>query len=130
MKKIFLGLICLISLTTITNAQVNSTKKELTKEQQESMAAKKEADLIELFKRADLNEEQQAKSRAAMTDYHNQALATKADASLSAEEKTTKIKLLSEEKENKLKEIMGEFQYKAFETARKAQKESYLLQKN
>ena len=128
MKKIFLSCICIISLTTITSAQVSNTKKELTKEQQETLAARKEADLIELFKRADLNDEQQAKSRAVMADFSLQATAIKADNTLTNEDKTAKIKVLSEAKENKLKEIMGEFQYKAFVTARTAQKELYLLQ--
>ncbi len=129
MKKIFLCLVAFISFSSYVIAQEPiaakaETSKQLTKEQTAEVFAKKEADLVELFKRADLNDDQQTKSRAVIAEYSTQSKVVKADELLSVDVKKIKLKELSTIRNNKLKEIMGDAQYKAYEAARKAQKDA------
>lgn len=129
MKKIFLCLVTFISISSFVHSQDVATSKaevtkQFTKEQKADMAAKKEADLVELFNRADLNADQQSKSRSVMADYSSQTKAIKTDVTLSEDDKKAKLKVLSDERNSKLIEIMGEAQYKAYQTAKKAQKEA------
>jgi hypothetical protein len=108
----------LLSFITIliftTNSQAQS-KSNVT-------ITNKEKNLVELFKRADLNDVQQIKSRMVITSYEAQIAAVLDNTKQSFEEKKNKIKLLNEEQDKELKEIMGAAQFKAFETARQAQK--------
>lgn len=120
MKKMLLCVITVLCFVNITEAQTKSN----------TILSKKETDLVELFKRADLNDDQQIKSRAVITAYEAQISAIKTDATLSINIKKNKIDLLMVEQDNELKEIMGAPQFKAFETGRRVQKDFYLKNKN
>ncbi len=127
MKKMFLCLVAFISIYSFVNAQDVAVKAEapkLTKEQKAEMAAKKEADLVELFKRADLTADQEKQVRAAMDEASAKNKVIKSDAALSEDDKKAKMKEVSDAKNAKLKEIMGADKYKAYNTAKKAQKEA------
>lgn len=120
MKKMLLCVITVLCFVNITEAQTKSN----------TILSKKETDLVELFKRADLNDDQQIKSRAVITAYDAQISAIKTDATIAITDKKYKIELLMVEQDNELKEIMGSPQFKAFETGRQVQKDFYLKKKN
>ncbi len=128
MKKMFLCLVAFISITSFINAQEVATVKaeapKLTKEQKAELAAKKEADLIEVFKKAELTDEQQKQTRAALDEFSAQSKIVKNDASLGEDEKKGKLKELSDTKNSKLKEAMGVAKYKAYNAAKREQKEA------
>jgi hypothetical protein len=84
----------------------------------------KEAQLLEAFKKADLTEEQQKKAREIMDAAGDKAKAIKTDAKLGEDEKKMKFDEINKDKNDKLKEAMGEVKYKAFQQARKYQKEA------
>lgn len=136
MKKLFVSMLAIAAMTTITQAQElkpdataqQPVKKEMTKAEKEAMKAKKEADLVEAFKRADLSEEQQKKAREAMDEASAKNKEVRADAKLAEEAKQAKIKENNDAKNDRLKEIMGDVKYKAFKQAQKAQKEMATLQ--
>lgn len=120
MKKMLLCVITVLCFVNITEAQTKSN----------TILSKKETDLVELFKRADLNDDQQIKSRAVITAYDAQISAIKTDATIAITDKKYKIELLMIEQDIELKEIMGAPQFKAFETGRRVQKDFYLKNKN
>ena len=88
------------------------------------MKAKKEADLVEAFKKADLTDEQQKKAREVLDASNEKSKAIRADSKLTDEEKKAKAEEVKKEKNDKLKEVLGELKYKAFMQAQKAQKEA------
>lgn len=120
MKKL-LSIVCLGCIATLATAQ--EAKKEIrpasieqqpiSKEQREAMKAKKEADLTEAFKRAEITEEQQKKAREIMADAaaKNKELR---NSNVSEEEKMAKKKVNDETKNTQLKELFGEAKYKVF----------------
>jgi hypothetical protein len=129
MKKLFVTMFALAAITTATQAQEGKAapqppKKEYTKAEKEAMKAKKEADLVEAFKRADLTDEQQKKAREVLDATNEKSKAVKTDLKLTDEEKKAKSEELKKEKNEKLKEVMGEFKYKAFTQAQKVQREA------
>lgn len=130
MKKIVITMLALGTFYTTTQAQdakapvAAQEKKQLSKAEKEAMKAKKEADLVEAFKRADLTEEQQKKAREVLDASNEKSKAIKTDAKLNDDEKKLKVEELYKERNEQLKEVMGEFKYKAFKQAQKAQKEA------
>jgi hypothetical protein len=130
MKKLFVTMFALAAITTASQAQEAKTtaqppvKKEASKAEKEAAKAKKEADLVEAFKKADLTDEQQKKAREVLDAANEKSKAIKADSKLTDEEKKAKAEEVKKEKNEKLKEAMGEFKYKAFTQAQKAQKEA------
>jgi len=136
MKKVFLSLFVLaIGLTS--NAQKSATKEaqitpqapvmaqpKMSKEQKDAMKAKKEAELAEAFKKAELTDEQQKNARSVLDAFNEKSKAIKADAAMSADDRKAKLDEINKEKNEKLKEVMGEAKNKIFKQVQKAQKEA------
>lgn len=130
MKKVFLSLL-ILGITLGAAAQKTAepqapamAQPKMSKEQKDAMKAKKEAELAEAFKKAELTEEQQKNARAVLDAYNEKSKALKADAAMSADDRKAKIDELSKEKNEKLKEVMGEAKNKLFKQAQKSQKEA------
>ena len=136
MKKVFLSLFVL-AIGITSNAQKLATKEaqiapqapvmaqpKMSKEQKDAMKAKKEAELAEAFKKAELTDEQQKNARNVLDSYNEKSKAIKADAAMSADERKAKIDEISKEKNEKLKEVMGEAKNKIFKQVQKSQKEA------
>jgi hypothetical protein len=130
MKKLFVTMFVLGVITTSTQAQdlkatpTQPQKKEYSKVEKEAMKAKKESDLVEAFKKADLNDEQQKNVRETLDASNEKSKAIKSDSKLSEDEKKAKLDEVYKERNEKLKEIMGEMKHKAYKQAQKAQKEA------
>lgn len=130
MKKLLASTLAMGLIFTTTQAQelkadaAAPQAKQLSKEDKAAMKAKQEADLAEAFRRADLTPDQEKKAREIMAEASAKNKDIKMDAKLSEDEKKAKMKEVNDAKNDKLKEAMGEPKYKAFQTARKAQKEA------
>lgn len=122
MKKVLFILCSLFAFATITNAQTADTKTQ-TKEEKQKAKEKKEAAFEAAFKEAGLTDQEIELAKAAMQEASEKSNTVKKDASLSEDEKATKLKEISDAKNSKLKEIMGS-KYKAYSAARKKQKEA------
>ena len=99
-------------------------EKTISKEDKAAAKAKKESDLLEAFKTANVTDDEQQKIRAIMEESSAFGKALKADASLSEEEKTAKSKEYGKAKDARYKELLGAEKYKAFKDVQKAQKEA------
>lgn len=99
-------------------------EKTISKEDKAAAKAKKESNLLEAFKSAGVNDEEQQKVRAIMEESSAFGKALKADTSLSDEEKTAKSKEYGKAKDARLKELLGGEKHKAFKDVQKAQKEA------
>ncbi len=122
MKKIILTVFSIVAITVATNAQ--DAQPKMSKEQKEAAKAKKEADLVEAFKSAGLTDEEQKKAKEIMDAAGEKSKVVKQNTTLSEDDKKAKFEEINKEKNTKLKEAMGEAKFKAFQAARKLQKEN------
>jgi hypothetical protein len=98
--------------------------KTMTKEEKIAAKAKKEADLVEAFTKAELSADEQLKCRAVLEASNEQTKPIKADASLSEDAKKAKLDAVYKERNDNLKAIMGDAKFKIFKATQKAQKEA------
>jgi hypothetical protein len=96
----------------------------MTKAEKDAAKAKKEADLVEAFTKAELTADEQAKCRAVLNESNEKTKPVKADATLSEDAKKEKLEAIYKERNDSLKAIMGDAKYKVFKATQKAQKEA------
>lgn len=99
-------------------------EKTMSKEDKAAAKAKKESDLLEAFKTADISDAEQIKVRAIMEENSAFGKTLKADATLSDEDRKAKNKEYYKISNEKLKELIGPDKYKTFKDVQKAQKEA------
>lgn len=126
MKKTLLTVLSIVAITTFSQAQEVAAPQpaKLTKEQKEAAKAKKEAELAEAFKSAGLTADEEKKAREVLDAIGEKSKAIKIDATLSEDARKAKLDELNKEKNDKLKEVMGETKFKAYQQAKKKQKEA------
>jgi hypothetical protein len=136
LKTFLLATILTAAVSNITHAQTAAIATEpastitvpavktMTKEEKIAAKAKKEADLVEAFTKADLSTDEQLKCRAVLEASNEQTKPIKADASLSDDAKKAKLDAIYKERNESLKAIMGDAKFKIFKAMQKAQKEA------
>jgi hypothetical protein len=136
LKTFLLATILTAAVSNITHAQTAAIATEpastitepavktMTKEEKSAAKAKKEADLVEAFTKADLSTDEQLKCRAVLEASNEQTKPIKADASLSDDAKKAKLDAVYKERNESLKAIMGDAKFKIFKAMQKAQKEA------
>ncbi|MCY7292700.1 MAG: hypothetical protein LH615_11035 [Ferruginibacter sp.] len=126
MKKFLIVVFFATAVFNSASAQTSMapSNKTMTKQEKVAAKAKKEADLLEAFTKAGLTADEQQKARAALEESNEKIKSIKADASLSDEDKKTKMNAIYKERNNNLKTMMGEATYKVFKATQKAQKEA------
>lgn len=129
MKKILLTTIFVTCLTLTAMAQekaaVNTPpEKTAPKEDKEAAKAKKEADLLEVFKIAAITPEEQVKMRELIAESGEYGKQLRADPDFTDEEKILKAKVYSKIKNARMKELLGEAKYKVYRDSVNAQKNS------
>ncbi len=129
MKKIFFLLLTTVILGTVSAQTTASTDtkletKMMTKAEKQAAKEKKESDLVAAFKTAGMSTEEQAMIRASIDVANEKTKPIKADASLSPEDKVTKVAAIAQDRNEEMKTILGKEKYKAFKDAQKAQKEA------
>lgn len=127
MKKLLLATLIATAVAGTTQAQNDNAptfSKAASKADKDAAKAKKEAELMEAFTKAELNAGQQAECRAILTASNDQTKPIKADATLSEDAKKEKLEAIYKERNDKLKAVMGDAKYKVFKATQKAQKEA------
>lgn len=127
MKKTLLTTIFVTCLTLTAVAQekaaVNTPpEKTASKEDKEAAKAKKEADLLEVFKIAGITPEEQVKMREFIVESGEYGKQLRADPDFTDEEKILKAKVYSKIKNARMKELLGDAKYKVYREAVNAQK--------
>lgn len=123
MKKLIVTVFAICAIAHVSQAQppkmvkTPSMEKAITGKGIKESRDKKYADA---FKAANLNADEQTKARAILDQSYRSMKAVKANASLSAAEKTVKLKALSREKNSQLKSALST-KYKAFKQAMKVE---------
>lgn len=128
MKKLLIPIVvACLSFTAIEAQEAGNNapqEKVMSKQDKEAAKAKKESELMDAFKTADISATEQQKIR----DYMSESMASnkmlKADTSLSEDDMKTKYKEISKDREAKIKALVGDAKYKALKDAQKAQKEA------
>ncbi len=129
MKKVLLSLLVLATTLGAT-AQKTAIKQTSAAPQSVAIAQpkmskeQKEANLVEAFKKAELTDDQQKAARSVLDASNEKSKAVKNDASISEEDKKSKLDEVYKEKNEKLKEVMGEAKHKVFKQTQKAQKDA------
>lgn len=116
MKHIFITLFTICLSFTAVQAQ-----EKLTPEKEAAMA-KKEADLVEAFKVAQITPEEQVKMREFIKESGEYGKELRADPDFTDEEKILKAKVYAKIKNARMKELLGEAKYKAYRDITNAQK--------
>ena len=123
MKKLIVTVFAICAIAHVSQAQppkmvkTPAMEKAITGKGIKESRDKKYADA---FKAANLNADEQTKARAILDQSYRSMKAVKANASLSAAEKTVKLKALSREKNSQLKSALST-KYKAFKQAMKVE---------
>ncbi len=135
MKKTLLTTIFVTCLTLTAMAKENAAvktrpeKKTVSKEDKEAAKAKKEADLLEVFKIAEITPEEQVKMREFIVESGEYGKQLRADPDFTDEEKILKAKVYSKIKNARMKELLGDAKYKVYRDAVNAQKNRDLKSK-
>lgn len=134
MKKILFAAIFTATIFTTAKAQntaataeaatIAKTEKEASKAEKLAAKEKKEAELVEAFKKAGLTAEEQKKCRAILDASNEKTKPVKADESLDDDAKKEKLDAIYKDRNDNLKATMGEAKYKIFKATQKAQKEA------
>ena len=127
MKKTFLTTIFAVCLTLTAMAQEKEAvktppEKTVSKEDKEAAKAKKEADLLEVFKIAAITPEEQARMREFIVESGEYGKQLRADPDFTDEEKIMKAKVYAKIKNARMKELLGDAKYKVYRDAVNAQK--------
>lgn len=123
MKKTLLTTLFVTCLTLTAMAQENTAeKKTVSKEEKEAAKAKKEADLLEVFKIAEITPEEQVKMREFIVESGEYGKQLRADPDFTEEEKIMKAKVYAKIKNARMKELLGDAKYKIYRDAVNAQK--------
>ncbi|MES2575827.1 MAG: hypothetical protein V4572_12860 [Bacteroidota bacterium] len=120
MKKYLLTTIFAVCLSLTTVAQEKTAEK--TAEEKEAGKAKKEADLLEVFKIAQITPEEQVKMREFIKESGEYGKELRADPDFTEEEKVMKAKLYARIKNARIRELLGDEKYKVYRDAVNAQK--------
>lgn len=128
MKKLFTVVCAMFVFGTVINAQTAESKVPATKEEKQKMKEKQEADLAAAFKEIGLTDEQVQQVKAVMDATNQKNKELRMDATLSDDDKKSKMKVNNEEKNEKIKSIMGDDKYKQFNAIKKKQKEAAATQ--
>ena len=110
--------------TAQAQTNMTSTTKAITEEQKNAAKVKKAENLIEAFTKAGLSNDEQLKARTELDESNEKIKSIKADASLSDDDKRTKVIAINKERKENLKAIMGEAKYELFEATQKMQRQS------
>lgn len=129
MKKTFLTTFFATCLSLTAMAQEKAavttpSEKAVSKEDKEAAKAKKEADLLEVFKIAEITPEEQLKMREFIVESGEYGKQLRADPDFTDEEKILKAKVYSKIKNARMKELLGDAKYKIYREAVNAQKNS------
>ena len=129
MKKTLLTTIFVTCLTLTAVAQEKAAvktppEKTASKEDKEAAKAKKEADLLEVFKIAAITPEEQVKMREFIVESGEYGKQLRADPDFTDEEKILKAKVYSKIKNARMKELLGDAKYKIYRDAVNAQKKT------
>jgi hypothetical protein len=127
MKKTLLTTIFAVCLTLTAMAQEKEAvktppEKTVSKDDKEAAKAKKEADLLEVFKIAAITPEEQAKMREFIVESGEYGKQLRADPDFTDEEKIMKAKVYAKIKNARMKELLGDAKYKVYRDAVNAQK--------
>ena len=128
MKKLITVVCAMFVFVAISNAQTTEAKVPATKEEKQKMKEKQEADLAAAFKEIELTDEQVQQVKEVMTATNQKNKEIRMEASLTDEDKKTKINANNDEKNAKIKEIIGAEKYKQFNEIKKKQKAASTLQ--
>lgn len=93
----------------------------LTKEERAAAKAKKESNLLEVFKTIQATPEEQAKMREFIIESNEYGKELRADPDFTEEEKILKTKVYTKIKNTRLKELLGDDRYKLYREVIKVQ---------
>ena len=126
MKTFLLATLLSAAVFNTANAQTTTaaSTNTMTKAEKEAAKAKKEADLVEAFNKAELTADEQAKCRTILDESNEKTKPVKADATLTEDARKVKLDAIYKERNDSLRAIMGDAKYKVFKATQKAQKES------
>lgn len=127
MKNLLTTLFAVCFTFTATVAQEKETEKDpqektTSKEEKAAAKAKKEADLINVFKIIQATPEEQAKMREFITESGEYGKELRADPDFTDEEKIMKSKVYAKIKNARLRELLDDDRYKTYRDAVNAQK--------
>lgn len=127
MKKTLLTIIFALCLSLMAVAQEkvadkDSPEKTASKEDKEAAKAKKEANLMEVFKIVGITPEEQVKMREFIAESGDYGKQLRADPDFTDEEKILKAKVYAKIKNARMKELLGDARYKAYREAVNAQR--------
>lgn len=127
MKKYLLSTIFAVCLSLTAVAQDNDTDDATTtsKAQEEAKKAgmaKKEANLLEVFKTVQITPEEQVKMREYIKESGTYGKELRADPDFTEEEKVMKAKLYAKIKNARIRELLGDERYQLYKDVVNAQK--------
>jgi hypothetical protein len=129
MKQLVTTIFAVCLSFTATLAQEKKTdkvsqEKTISSQDKAAAKAKKEADLQEAFKKAELTADEQEKMRTIMEESSAYSKSLKSDTSLSEEQVKAKSAEYGKAKNARIKELLGEAKYNSLRQIQKAQKEA------
>ena len=123
MKKLIVTVFAICAIAQVSQAQPPKMVKSPASEKTitgKGIKESREKKYADAFKAANLSADEQAKAKAILDQSYTSMKAVKANASLSAAEKTVKLKALSRDKNSQLKSALTT-KYKAFKKAMKVE---------
>lgn len=120
MKKYLLTTIFAVCLSLTTVAQEKAAEK--SQEEKEAGMAKKEANLLEVFKLVNITPEEQVKLREYIKESGTYGKELRADPDFTEEEKIMKAKLYAKIKNARIRELLGDERYQLYKDVVNAQK--------
>lgn len=122
MKHLLTTLFAVFICLTATAQEKPADKAEATKEEKEAAKAKKEANLLEVFKAIQATPEEQAKLREFIKESGEYGKELRADPDFTEEEKIMKAKLYAKIKNARIRELLGDTRYQTYKDVVNAQK--------
>ncbi|HEY6143022.1 MAG TPA: hypothetical protein VIV55_06260 [Flavobacterium sp.] len=120
MKKHLLTTFFVLCLSLTAIAQDKAADKN--PEEKEAAKAKKEANLLEVFKLVEFTPEEQVKMREFIKESGEYGKELRADPDFTEEEKVMKAKLYAKIKNARIKELLGDERYQKYKDVVNAQK--------
>lgn len=120
MKKYLLTTIFAVCLSLTAAAQEKTADK--TQEEKEAGMAKKEANLLEVFKLVNITPDEQLKLRQYIKESGEYGKELRADPDFTEEEKVMKAKLYAKIKNARIRELLGDERYQLYKDVVNAQK--------
>lgn len=127
MKKLFFSICALLIFSSFGFAQTtepSAADKAADKEAKAKMKQKQNEDIDAALSEAVVTKSDASKFREILKEYSSKSSEVKKNTFLTDDEKDERIKAINHEKNTKLEELIGAEKYRAYNAARKRQKEA------